>query len=269
MLNKYKKYFLITKNSVLTTATYRFHFFFSIISSILYFIIYYFLWYSIYISSGKTILNGMTFSQVIVYICLAYSIFILFKTWTEWGISRNIVSGQIMMDLIKPYNFHQANLANALGFVLFNFVCITIPVFLIIFTMFNSTIIFGINLIFFAISLCFAFIISFSIDYSIGLTSFYTESIWGISITKEVVIMALSGTLIPLSFFPDSIEIVLKFLPFAAMYHIPVNIVINSTLSALDYFIMFSTQFLWIIFFIILNKYFFKHAIKVITINGG
>ncbi|MBY9007492.1 MAG: ABC-2 family transporter protein [Candidatus Lokiarchaeota archaeon] len=269
MFKQYKKYLKITKNSILTVTTYRFHFFFSIISSILYFVIYFFLWRSIYDSSGSTIINGMTFPQVIVYISLAYSIFVLFKTWTEWGMSRNIVSGQIMMDLIKPYNYHHANLARSIGFVFFNFFCITIPIFILLFTVFNSTIIFGINLLYFAFSLCLAFLISFSIDYSIGLTSFYTESIWGISITKEVVIMALSGTLIPLSFFPDSIEFILKLLPFAAIYHIPISTLVTPTLGVLDYCIMFISQISWVIILLGFNKYFFKQAIKVVTINGG
>ena len=269
MNSQYKKYIKITKNSMLASTAYRFHFFFSIISSILYFLIYYFLWMAIYESSGNIIINGMTFHQVIVYICMAYSIFILFKTWTEWRMSRNIISGQIMMDLIKPYNFHHANLAQSLGFVLVNFFTITIPIFSILFIVFSSTIVFSVNILFFIFSLFLAFLITFSIDYSIGLIAFYTESIWGISITKEVVVMALSGTLIPLSFYPDSIEFILKLLPFAAIYHIPLSILITPTLGIGDYLLFFILQIFWVIVLLIFNKFFFKQAIKAVTINGG
>jgi len=81
----------------------------------------------------------------------------------------------------------------------------------------------------------------------IGLSSFYTESIWGISITKDVVVAALSGALVPINFFPDAIKAVLQVLPFQAIYNTPLQIITSASLTPTDYLRMLAVQLFWVV----------------------
>lgn len=261
------RYLSITRGSFIAFAMYPFSLFFTLIGNIIYITVVYFLWKQIY--SGAESLHGMTFNDTFVYVTLAGSIIILFRTWTDWQISNQILRGEIIMDLIKPLDYELFMLAGSLGLVLFNALIITIPSFVMILIVFQAHIPFGLNLVFFPVSLVFAYLLSFSIDYMVGLTSFYTESIWGISITKEIIVAALSGAIVPLQFFPDSIRSVLQLLPFQAIYNTPLQIITSSTLTVSDYVRMIGIQVFWVVVLVLISRVFFRQAVKVLTVNGG
>jgi ABC-2 type transport system permease protein len=127
----------------------------------------------------------------------------------------------------------------------------------------------GIGLALFPVSLLFAFLISFSFDYFIGLLAFYSESIWGVSITKEIVVTLFSGALIPLQFFPDVIQRVLYWLPFQAIYHTPLMMITRPSLGWDVFLPMLLVQVFWSAALFILTRLFYNQAIKVLRIAGG
>lgn len=263
-----KKYLTISKNSFIAGLIYKVHFFFTVFGNIIYIMVIYFLWKSIFKNSGGTI-NGMTFHEVFIYLALASSLVCLFQTYTEWDMSHFIITGTIIKDLTKPLDHQLLTMFGVIGFALNNLVAITIPSMVVIFLIAGFQITFGINILFFILSLVMAFLITFAIDYSIGLIAFYTESIWGISIAKGVVVALLSGTLIPLSFFPQTFKKIVEFLPFQAIYNTPVSILISKNLELQDYFGYILNQIFWVAVLFLISRLFFKKAIKVITVNGG
>jgi len=103
----------------------------------------------------------------------------------------------------------------------------------------------------------------------VGLTAFYTESIWGISAAKDTIISALSGALIPLAFFPEAAQNVLKILPFQAIYNAPLQILTSSTLEPLGYLQLLAVQVFWVIVLYLLSRLYFRQAINKLVVNGG
>lgn len=261
------RYLGITKITFMTQLSRRFDFIFTYIGNTTYIVLVYFLWRSIY--KSQTSINGVTFNQVFLYLALASSIFCMFQIYTEWYMSIRMISGDIISDFIKPLDFQFMMLFHAIGGVLANFITILIPSVLVIILFFGSTMTIGLNVIFFLISLFFALFIIFNIDYMIGLTSFYTESIWGIGMTKEVCVLFLSGAMVPLSFFPEGFRNVLALLPFQAIYDTPLTILITPGLNLKNYIAKIGVQILWSIILLILSRLFHMKAIKVITVNGG
>ncbi|WP_068777258.1 ABC-2 family transporter protein [Paenibacillus sp. FJAT-26967] len=262
-----KRYFVIARNSFMTELSRRASFIFAFLGNILYLTVIYFLWSSIY--KNNTEINGMTFNEVFVYLALASSMAVMFQVYTEWFMSRDIISGNIITDIIKPLDYQFNRFCNSLGGVFSNFLTITVPSFLLILLVFQAGIQIRLNFLFFILAVIFALIIAFLIDYMIGLLSFYTESIWGISITKEVVVLFFSGALVPLAFFPEPLREVVQLLPFQAIYNTPLTILITPTLQASDYLTFISVQLFWISVLFILSRFFHHRALKVITINGG
>lgn len=263
-----KKYIMITRNSFMSSIIYRFHFFYTSLSNIFYIIIIYFLWKAIYRGSGGSI-NGMTFNQTFIYLALALSIFCLFKTYTDWEMSYEVVNGIIVMDLIKPIDIQLMKMFGAIGFVFYNFITVTLPALFIIIFIFQPGVITVRSIALSIIPIVLAFFISFNIDYVIGLTSFYTESIWGISIAKDTIVLLLSGAVIPINFFPDILRKIVGFLPFQAIYHIPLTILISKDMSIYDYLKFLGIQLSWAIVLYAVNRLYYSKAIKVVTVNGG
>jgi ABC-2 type transport system permease protein len=246
---------------------YRFGFLFTIFGSIVYLGVAYYLWKSIYRYSDT--IRGLTFNETFIYVALGSAIFLLLKTYTDWYIHYEIREGIIANYLTKPLDFQIYTLFANLGSLLMNLTAVTIPTALVMIFVFKVQIAFGIGLFLFPISLLLAFLISFSIDYFIGLLGFYSESVWGFSTTKEIIVTVFSGALIPLQFFPEAIQKVLFWLPFQAIYHTPLMMITRPD-QGLDVFLpMMLVQVFWAAALFILARLFYNQAIKVLRIAGG
>jgi ABC-2 type transport system permease protein len=116
-----------------------------------------------------------------------------------------------------------------------------------------------------------ALIINFNIEMLVAPICLYTESTWGINIVKETIVLLLSGATIPLAFFPEGLRRVVEYLPFRAVYDIPLTILLgkNGTDSLQGLTEMLGIQLAWCIVLTILGNLFWNHAVKRITVNGG
>ena len=254
-----KAYWAIVKGEIMIGTMYRASFIFTVLSNLLYIVLVYYLWSSIY--RGATVIRGMTFEQTFVYLALASSIFILFKTYTDWLISHRILDGSITVDLFKPIDFQLQMLSHAAGGALSNFVIITVPALAVVWLTVGGSVPIGVGWLFFMPALGIAFVISFLLDYMVGLSSFYTASLWGISMTKEIIVTLLSGALIPIQFFPEAVQNILKFLPFQAIYNVPLTMITQPDQPVSAYA---GLLVLWLA-----SRLFFRRAVRVLTVAGG
>lgn len=261
-----KRYFIYTLINLMTMPTYRAHFFMTLLGNILTIVLIFFLWKSIY--SSATVLHSMTFRQVFIYLSIASSLYWVNQCWVEWDMSRAVISGNLVNRLIKPVDLQMQILFETFGFVLANIITILLPTILVLFLL-RLDIPVGINLVFFTISILFAYLISFHFDYIVGLISLYTESIWGISITKETIILVFSGAIVPFQFFPASIRSVLELLPFQAIYNIPLVFFLSRNPLPGFYIRGILVQLFWSVVLIIISRLVYKVTIRKVTINGG
>jgi ABC-2 type transport system permease protein len=262
-----KSYLALTRGAFMIGMIYRFGFLFSILGNIVYLGVTYYLWRSIY-QNTETI-RGLTFNETYLYVALGSAVFILLKTYADWLMSYEIREGMIAVYLTKPLDYQLYVLFTSFGSTLMNLAAITVPTILLLAFVFKVTISPGFGLLVFPFSLLLAFLVSFSFDYLVGLMAFYTESVWGLSITKEIVITVLSGALIPLQFFPDVIQHILLWLPFQAIYHTPLMMVTRPSLGLETYLSMLGVQLAWVAALFVIARLFYNQAIKVLRISGG
>ena len=261
-----RTYWAILRGSIISGLVYRVGFLFTILGNIIYMCVAFFLWRSIY--SHSQTLHGMTFDQAFLYVALGSTVFILLKTYTEWSISREINDGKIAVYLTKPLDYQFYWLFNNLGYTLTNLVAITIPTILLL-LVFKVRVAPGPGLVLFPLSLLMAFLISYNIDYAVGLMAFYTESTWGLSVTKEIVVTVLAGALLPLQFFPAAIQKVLLWLPFQTIYYTPLTMISKPDQGWNVFLSMLTVQFAWMVASFIFTRLFYQQAIKVLRVSGG
>ena len=127
----------------------------------------------------------------------------------------------------------------------------------------------GINLLYFVISVVLAVSINYSIDFIVGTLCLYTESIWGINIMKQVIVLLLSGATIPIAFFPDTLKTIVYYLPFQSIYNAPLSILLDSECQPQTVFTTLGIQLAWCIGMMIVSKAFWKASLRQITVNGG
>lgn len=262
------RYLQISKVSFSIGFVYRAYFFFSAISNALYIMLTYFLWKAIY-KNTDSVLHGMTFQETFLYLAFAAVLFILFRRYLEHEMSDEVISGRIIMNLLKPLDYMKLMFFRQSGFTLFNLLVVTVPTFAVLAILFRHSMHFGYNSIFFILAVCIAYLLSYALDFMTGSIAFYTESTWGIIITKEAIVLFLSGALIPIQFFPSPMQTVIRCLPFRAIYNTPLEILTNAHMGLYDYLSAIGLQCVWLVLMLYLSRAFFNHALKQVTVNGG
>jgi ABC-2 type transport system permease protein len=266
-----KRLFALTKAGIQESLYFRLGTFVTLFANLIYLVLVYFLWKSIYASAGTDIVNGMSFTDTMIYLILATALFNFLEMYVVWDMSRSIQSGKIILDLLKPMKFKTYTFWSYSGSHVIMFLLTFIPTFIVVMIVTNGAIPMGINLLYFVISVILALVVNFHIEMLVATLCLYTESTWGINIVKETIVLLLSGASIPLAFFPEGFRKVVSVLPFRAVYDIPLTILLRKGgADNLNGVLMFwAFQVAWALILILASTLFWNFSVKKITVNGG
>ena len=266
-----RKRLALTKAGLVESLGFRLGTIVTILGNLIYLLLIYFLWKSIYASAGTDSVNGMTFEDTLIYLVLASSLFYFMEMYVVWDMSRSIQSGKIVLDLLKPMQYRSYTFWSYSGALVYNFFLTFLPTFVIVLIVTKGAITMGTNMLFFVVSVVLALIINFNVDMFVATICLYTESTWGINIMKESIVLLLSGATIPLAFFPDAIRTVVEYLPFRAVYDVPLSIMLmkGDAVTVKGTLMLLGLQLFWAIVMTIVSKLFWDFSVKRITVNGG
>lgn len=264
-----KKYVTLTKAGIMESLQFRLGTFVMAVGNILYLIVVYYLWKAIYASAGSETVNGMTFSDTLIYLVLATALFNFMEMYTVWEMGRSIQSGKIVLELLKPMKYRSYLFWTYSGQFVTNFFFTFLPTFIAVAVVTHGAVHMGQNLLFFVISVIMSISLNYSINFLVGTICVYTESIWGINIMKQVIVLLLSGATIPLAFFPEPLRTITYYLPFQSIYNAPLSILLDAHPEPKELAAALGTQLLWCILTALLSKLFWKVSLRRITVNGG
>ncbi len=262
-----RKYLAILRGQMMRGLAYRSGFFISIVGNLVFIGVLYYLWRSVY--SGRDQINGLTFDQTLLYVALGSTVFILLKTHVDWLMSFEIREGAVVIYLIKPVDYQMVMLTFSAGSSLLAAVIVTAPTIALLVWGLGIGWPIGVGTALAPLALILAFLISFCFDYTVGLSGFYTESMWGLGIVKDTLVVVLSGALIPLQFFPESLREILLWLPFQAVYHAPLMMITQPDRPLGVQLTALGVQALWAVALFGLTRLFYSRAIRVLRIAGG
>lgn len=260
---------MIARNNWMSALTYRAHFVFQVVASVFAVAVAYFLWKAVFAASAAGSIGGMGFEQTFLYASFAMAMTVLSKTWVDWFMWEQIRFGNIVMQMFRPVDFMAGTFFQSLGTFAGNFTTITLPSLAAIFLLFGGRVQTGSAALLFVPALLLSFVLTFLIDFIIGTTCFYTESIWGISVTKEVLVAFLSGAAIPLPFFPPAARAVLDVLPFASMYHTPLATLVDPSIPWTGHLRGIAVQAAWAVVLFVFARVYYRVSLRTLTVAGG
>jgi len=246
-----------------TSFIYRSNVWLQILGVIILIAIQFFLWTSTMQEENTTII----YSILIYTIFSRIFVFILPGARTIKFISDKILTGKIIMELIKPIRLSVITFFNELGFLIFNFLFLVLPSMVIIFLIFDISIL---NLHFlnleFVISFFFSFILSFLISYCIGTLSIWIGNIWGVNELYNALMIVFGGSLLPLSLYPEFLKNIALFLPFQCIYFTPLAYFSGITSISGNPILI---QFMWILIFLLIMNFLTKMVNRKVAYMGG
>ncbi|MBW3015942.1 ABC-2 family transporter protein [Candidatus Woesearchaeota archaeon] len=257
-----------TLNAGLKTAlAYRFDFFVTLVTAPISLIIYYFLWSSIFAYSGETVINGFTLNAMISYYVL--NMIVGFFTWSdiEKWIQHDILRGELVFELLKPLRHMSTCLFFEGGINLLGIIIQAVPLLLVAVLFFSIEWSGWVNLVLFILSIMLAFMLYFMISYLIGLAAFWLKRVDGISRAKKPIITFLAGGLIPITFFPEGVQNVLKYLPFQYIRFVPINIYLG-TYTVVEALKLLSVSAIWLLLLYVIIRLGWSRAMNKFTGAG-
>lgn len=272
MKSEYKKYLPFIRAGMQEAVTYRVNFFLHLFGNLLGSFVMFFLWRAIFHSSSNSLMNGFTFSDMVLYVFLSFFTRQMTMSGSNWSIGDEIKDGSISMRMLKPLNFSNTFLFEEVGRKIIIVAWVFLPSItgIIIYqyigtdvTSFNFF-----NLMLYIIDVGLAYLITFYFNICFGYTAFIFKNSWGINIAKNAVTIFMSGSLIPLTFFPDQVSFILQLFPFASFIYTPVMFYMGR-FNELQVIYLLLLQIFWLIFFWLLTKIIWKVVMKYINIQGG
>lgn len=272
MKRLFRIYWPFAANEIKRNFVYKGSFYLFIIARIFSAFITYYLWMAIYGSTDSNVLGGFTRNEMIVYVFMSYVTSGMVSIGIAQEIGYNVVEGSIAMNLIKPIEYRRSLIFKAFGNMVYRFVVpnlfIWVGVELYRFFYLGLPIASIPNIILFLCSCFCSFLIYVLFDFCFGMLAFFTTYIWGMAVVKNAILSFLTGQLIPLSFFPESIQRVFDFLPFSSMVYVPVMIYLGKYTGAELVFVL-ARQVIWIVILSAVGSGIWKIVTKRLIVLGG
>ena len=265
-----KSYFTFTKNMLQRQFAYKANTVMFVLGDMMIIAVTYYLWKAIYSSSATSALNGFSYGDMIIYVLLSFLTQCVISTEVSKTISREVRDGSIASNLIKPISYEKRMFFEGIGSTIYGFMLVFLWGFggILLLSVKYERVpgIFNLGLYF--VSLVLSYIINFYYNYSMGLLTFKVTNMWGVNQIMEAVTALFSGTLIPLTFFPQMVQRIFDFFPFKSIIFTPCMIFLGK-LDGMSIFLSILQQLLWVVIMVIIGKKMYKALVKNLTILGG
>jgi ABC-2 type transport system permease protein len=228
---------------------------------------YYFLWTAIY--GGKESIQGMSVVQMTTYVAISWMARAFYFNNIDREIAQEIREGKVAVELIRPYHYLGMKTMQGLGEGIFRLFFFSLPGMVIvafIFPLQLSTDLW--TWVFFALSIMLSFVINTQINLLTGIMTFFLFNNDGLMRAKRVVIDLFSGLLLPISFYPEWAQYMMKFFPFQAISYIP-SMIFTEGFQRGEVYDALLFQTVWAVILIIPIQLLWMAAKKRLIIQGG
>ncbi len=232
---------------------YQFEFWVGVLSTTLIpILVSYLLWKSIYESRGVETMNGFSLSgMVLYYFCITISWKAVFSKASGF-IARDIYYGGLNKYLIYPISYLNFKLGEYFAKSLFFYVNLLLFLLFYYFYWGNDLTILSVSKG--MILIIFSTIIYYFITCMTEYLTFWVENTWSLAILMRSIVGFGGGVLMPLSFYPETVQNLLHFTPFPFLLYYPVLILLNKE-SSFSFLENFGVLIFWNIVFFLITRF--------------
>jgi ABC-2 type transport system permease protein len=193
----------------------------SILVGPIFLLVQYFIWTAVYGSTST--IGGLDLPQMIRYFGASSLIGYLTMDFADWNLQMLVRTGKFLTFSLRPIHHRFFALSQKFGHRVLGLLVEFVPC-LIIFVLLFRIDMMPENILLTAISVILAFFVNFYVNYTLGLLGFWLVDASGISRFVGILTSIFSGTLVPLTLFPEWAQIILLFMPMSYMGYAPAMI---------------------------------------------
>lgn len=225
------------------------------------------LWNALF-ASNAGINIPLSHDETIRYIIVATIVSTFMECDVIAWINGQIQSGDVANQLIRPIDYKFMIFAKHIGTSVARFVIYTVPLGVLIAVFYRGDLICRGQLLYGVISILLAYLIQFLYSLIIGLMAFWLIVTWPLNMLLAAIYKLLSGSWIPTAMFPELLTKINLFLPFRAIYAIPVTI-ITTPMSFESICESLFIQLVWLTVLFLLSEAVWVVGKNKLVVQGG
>ncbi len=265
-MKNYDAYTEFAKRAFSREATYRAQVFTRVGSVVLRVFLLSTLWTALYRNNGAK--ENIPLHAMITYLTLALLLDLIYGVNGAYVIRQKIREGSIAIDFMRPISVPFYVFADTVGQTGFAVIQILPALIFSLFLVHVDVPHSWLAAAAFLISVMLGFVLNFFIDLIMATATFWTMEIFGIQIMVQFISSLLSGSLVPLYFFPKFLQGFVFALPFAGLYNAPLSIYIGKWQGA-DIAVGLAQQVLWVAVFWLGGLALWRLGERRVVIQGG
>lgn len=262
-----KAYLFVAKIRIQSALAYRFNVISTILIQCLLMFALACFWKAAY--GGMGVVSGVGEQDMLTYTMISVIMGNLLTMGVESRIEQSVRTGSVALDMLKPVNIYGIYLAEDLGDMVVAFFQIAVPLLIL------GTVMFGFpapasasHFILFLLSFSIGYLINWILAALLGMCAFKVIRMGPVRDVKGFIMKLLSGSIVPLWFFPERFRAFLEVLPFVNIYQLPLGIYIGQytfgEMLQRTGLQLFWCAALWLIFNTVQKK-----AAAAVLIQGG
>jgi len=265
---RFQIYWTFTRKAFLRSAVYRFDVWSRLGSNLIFLLMWGSIWTALY--AGKSEAGGVTFTAMLTYIVVSQFLTGVNGAGTPlWEIQEKVRTGDIALELMRPFNVPLRYLFADFGSVAFYIITALLPIYTVLFFVMDLTLPADVLTWFYFILAGFiGFLIRYCIEMSFGLLSFFLVETGGIEDIFYFAMSLLSGSVIPLWFFPDWLAKMAIYLPFQGIYYIP-NAIFIGEIVGKEIIFSIGLQLFWVLVCYFILRFVWHRASQKVVVQGG
>ena len=215
----------------------------------------------------------MTFQALSSYVWLQQALLTMFMLWFyDNEIFDSITSGGVAYELCRPCDLYSMWFVKNMALRLSKVVLRCVPILAVAVFLPEP---FGVGLpaslwgaLLFPVSLILGFLVLIAISMLVYISTFYTMSPMGIRILAASASEFLSGSLIPIPFFPQWLQNVMNALPFSSVQSTPF-LIYTGYLTVEKALTRVAVQLTWLVLLVLAGRLLMNRALKRVVVQGG
>jgi ABC-2 type transport system permease protein len=216
--------------------------------------------------AGSARVAGYDPAAAVTFVWVGQGLLDVVLAWGNTELPERVRSGDIAIDLVRPWDLQLALLADDVGRAAFSMSVRFLPPMLVGAVFFElrlpaSAVGWGA----FALGVALAVVTAFGIRFLLGLTAFWLLDWRGVVGLYAVVSGLLAGLILPIGLFPAWARVIIWCTPFPAVLQVPADLLIGrgAPLPMLGY------QVAWAVALLVLGRLVLRRAERVLVVQGG
>lgn len=257
----------IIKSQLNISLTYRFEVISGFLTNFILMFVSVYFWKAAYLNKAEV--AGVDSMQMITYTVIVTILNVIISCDIGDALGSRIRDGNIALDMMKPISIYIIFFAQDIGRLLSSLILNALPllIFSLIFVKFSAPVSLT-AFICFLISAVFSYLIIWLISAIVGMLTFWAMNVGPLGFVKNVIIRILSGSIVPIWFFPKAVQTIINYTPFVYTYQLTAGVYIGK-INVDQAFQENVVQFSWIIILFMLFNVLRIRSISKVMIQGG